>query len=167
MKIRYIFSFASSLALFAAFQSSAIAGEIIRDYEFSTPLPQTGKVTVRQPIESLPLKSLFDRCPTKSHLEAFAQSTHFLVMVCRDDVNDLKKYWIQKSIKNGKVRKITAQDLPNSQPVAWQSEDYAVSIYADSARPELSNAYIESFNTKTQKGRAEALLYYYSKSLSK
>ncbi|CAN1211416.1 DUF928 domain-containing protein [Tumidithrix helvetica PCC 7403] len=163
MKIQHCFRFLFGIALIAGYQPSAIADEFKRDYDFSTPLPQTGKVTIRKPLEALPLKSLFDRCPAKSHLEEFAQSTHFLVMICRDDTNDLKKYWIQKALKNGKVRKLIAEDRPNSQPVAWQSEDYKVSIYADGARPESLNAYLESYNTKTQQGRAEALLYHYSK----
>jgi hypothetical protein len=162
MKAQHGFSFILGFMLITFCQPCAIASDFNRDYEFSTPLPQTGKVTIRQPIQALPAKSLFDRCPVKSHLEAFAESTHFLVMVCRDNSNDLKKYWIQKTLKTGKVLRLTAEDKPHSQPANWTHGDYSVSIYADGARPELTNAYLESYNTKTQQGRAEALLYHYS-----
>lgn len=142
---------------------SAIAGDFKRDYEPTVPLAQTGQLTVRKPIRDLPAKSLFNRCPTVSHLEEFAESTHFLVMVCRDDRNDLKKYWIQKTKKTGKILRLTARDAPRSQPSRWKNGDYTVDLYSDGRRPEQLNAYVESYNTKTQQGQAEALLYHYSK----
>ena len=97
------------IALVASYQPSAIAEFTIkRDYEYQTPLPQTGKVTIRLPIQDLPADSLFESCPKKSYLQDFAESSHYLVMVCRDKTNKLKKYWLQKTIKTGKVLRLTA-----------------------------------------------------------
>jgi hypothetical protein len=150
--------------LVASYQPFAITDDVfIRDYEFSTPIPTTGKVTIRKPILDLPKKSLFASCPAKSDLQDFAESTSFLVMICRDQQNVLQKYWIQKNKKTGAVVRLTARDLPNSQPSMWKSGNYQVYLYHDGRNPELINAYLESYNMKAKKGRAEALLYYYSK----
>lgn len=150
--------------LVASYQPFAIADAVFtRDYEFSTPIPTTGKVTIRKPIQGLPAKSLFASCPAKSELQEFAKSTSFLVMICRDQKNVLQKYWIQKNKKTGSVVSLTARDLLNSQPSVWKSGNYQVYLYHDGRNPQLINAYLESYNMKTKKGRAEALLYYYSK----
>jgi hypothetical protein len=150
------------IALVASYQSSAIAEFTIkRDYEYKTPLPQTGRVTIRLPIQDLPVASLFESCPKNSYLQDFAESSHYLVMVCRDQSNNLQKYWLQKTKKTGKVLRLTTQDLPNSQPSLWPSGDYQVTLYADGIG--RGNAYLDSYNMKTQKGRSEALLYHYSK----
>ena len=110
-----------------------------------------------------PASQRFDRCPAQSHLEQFAESTSFLVMVCRDDRDNLKKFWIQKAKKSGKITRLTAEDQPNSQPSRWTSGAYSVAIYADGRNPEKLNAYLESYNTQTKQGRAEALIYHYSR----
>lgn len=149
--------------LVASYQPLAIAQESFkRDYEFSTPISKTGKVTIRKPIQDLPAKSIFTSCPSKSSLQDFAESSSFLVMICRDQKNKAQKYWIQKNKKTGSILRLTAKDLPNSQPALWRSGDYQVYIYHDGRNPELINAYLESYNTKTKQGRGEALLYYYS-----
>jgi hypothetical protein len=150
--------------LVASYQPSAIADEVFkRDYDFSTPIPATGKVTIRKPIQDLPAKSLFASCPAKSNLQEFAESTSFLVMICRDRKNELQKYWLQKNKKTGSVLRLTARDLPRQPYAGWKHGDYEVSLYGDGRNPELINAYVESYNRKTKLGKAEALLYYYSK----
>ncbi|MEI6428279.1 MAG: hypothetical protein WCO45_07810 [Pseudanabaena sp. ELA607] len=150
------------IALVASYQPQVIAEFTMhRDYEYETPLPQTGKVTIRLPIQDLPSAKLFESCPKKSYLEEFGESTHYLVMICRDQKNDLKKYWLQKTKKTGRILRLTAQDQPRSQPSLWKSGDYEVMLYKDGRGQ--GNAYLESYNMKTQKGRGEALLYYYSK----
>ncbi|PZV18953.1 MAG: hypothetical protein DCF20_02585 [Pseudanabaena sp.] len=164
MKSKNFWNVILGALIVASYQPLAIADEVFkRDYGFSTPIPATGKVTIRKPIKDLPAKSLFAICPAKSSLQDFAESTSFLVMICRDKKNELQKYWIQKNKKTGSVLRLTALDLPNSQPSAWTSGDYQVNIYRDGRNPQLINAYLESYNTKTKQGRAEALLYYYSK----
>ena len=150
-----------SMALIGSYQPNAIAQEFKRDYEYKTPIPKTGQVTIRKPIQDVPTKALFESCPPKSYIYDLAESTNFLVMVCRDRTNDLRKYWIQKNKKTGKISRLSAQDQPNSQPALWESGDYSVYLYIDGVG--RGNAYLESYNKKSKQGRAEALLYHYSK----
>jgi hypothetical protein len=157
------FPLVSSLLLLTAFPGLAQAGEMKRDYEFSTPLPQTKRVTIRRPIAALPANQRFDRCPAQSRLEEFAESTSFLVMVCRDDRNNMKRFWIQKAKKTGAITKLTWLMERGDPYRGWTSGDYSVSIYADGRNPEKLNAYLESFNTRTKQGKAEALIYHYSR----
>ena len=161
MKAKNFWNIIFGAVIVASYQPLAIAEMFKRDYEYKTPIPKTGQVTIRKPIKALPAKSLFVPCPTKSDLSDFAESTNFLVMVCRDRKNDLQKYWIQKSKKTGKLLRLTAQDLPDSPPVSWETGDYSVYLYIDGIG--AGNAYLESYNRKSQQGRAEALLYHYSK----
>jgi hypothetical protein len=166
MKIHHYFcTIAFSSALITLAIAPAFAQTIKRDYETSTPLPQTKQVTIRQPLQALPSDRLFAQCPANSQLTEFAESNNFLVMVCREGGDrGLTKHWLQKSKKTGKQTQLVAQDRPNIQPSTWKSGDYEVSIYSDGARPNLINAYLESYNTKTKLGRSEALIYHYSKS---
>lgn len=138
---------------------SAIAGDLKRDYDFKTPLPQTQRLTIRKSILALPATRLFERCPAHSHVEEFAESTHFLVMVCRDDQDNLKKYWIQKTKQTAKIIRLTARDQPRSEPSNWKNGDDEVYLYKDGLGH--LNAYLESYNSKTQQRWAEALLYHY------
>ena len=161
MKLRHCFSLILGAAILLGAQSQAIAFDLKRDYEFSTPLPQTGRVTIRKSIQALPATKLFERCPDNSRLEQFAESTHFLVVVCRDKRNQLKKYWVQREKKTGKTLRLTAQDEPQSQPSGWASGDNQFFLYAD-GRGRI-NAYLEVYNLKKQTGWAEALLYHYDK----
>ena len=90
------------------------------------------------------MASLFESCPKKSYLQEFAESSNYLVMVCRDQANNLQKYWLQKAKKTGKVIRLTTQDRANSQPSLWKSGDYQVTLYADGIG--RGNAYLESYN---------------------
>jgi hypothetical protein len=69
MKIRCSLSLVLSITLVVVYQPNLRAGDMKNDYEFSTPLPQIGRATIRRPIQALPARSLFDRCPAKSQLE--------------------------------------------------------------------------------------------------
>jgi hypothetical protein len=163
MKVQLYFrAIAFSFALIGTVIPPSFAQTFKRDHEFKQPLPQTKQVTIRQPLQALPSDRLFTKCPKNSQLAEFAESNNFLVMICRD--LGLKKYWVQQTKKTGKILQLTTQDRPRSQPSAWQSGDYQVSIYADSRDPKSVNAYLESYNTKTKQGRAEAIIYHYSDS---
>lgn len=163
MKVQLGLSFISSLMLTIG-ATGALAEGLKRDYGFSDPLPQTGRVTVRKGIQALPKNQLFDRCPAQSRLEEFAESTNFLVMICRDDRNNLKRFWIQKAKKTGEITKLTWLMDRGDPYKGWTSGDYSVSLYTDGVRPAgRANAYVESFNTRTKQGKAEALIYYYGR----
>ncbi len=163
MKTQNFWNIIVGAVVIASCQPLAAIAEISmkRDYEYQTPLPQTGQVTIRKPIKDLPANKLFESCPLKSDLQDFAESTNFLIIVCRDRQDNLQKYWIQKAKKTGKILRLTVKDEPNSQPSLWKSGDYQLTIYADGIG--RGNAYFELFNMKKQKGRAEALIYHYDK----
>jgi hypothetical protein len=143
--------------------ASALAEEIQRDYPFEKPIPATGRLTQRLPLVKLPAAKQFKKCPAATKLVEYAESTSFQVMICADK-KDLRndKFWLQKSKKTGKLTQIAARKNPNAPGVLWESGDYRVMIYADGARPNTINAYVESYNLKTKRGRGEALLYHYS-----
>jgi hypothetical protein len=164
MKIHHYFcTITFSAALISTAISPGLAQTIKRDYETTTPLPQTKQLTIRQPLPALPSDRLFAKCPANSQLTEFAESNNFLVMVCREGGDrGLTKHWLQKSKKTGKQTQLKAQDRPGWPPVGWKSGDYEVFIYADAREPNLANAYLESHNTKTKQGRSEALIYHYS-----
>jgi hypothetical protein len=143
--------------------ASAWAEEIQRDYAFNKPIPATGRLTQRLPLVKLPAAKQFKKCPDSTKLVEYAESTNFQVMICadkKDARND--KFWLQKSKKTGKLSQIAARRDPNVPVALWETGDYRVMIYADGARPNTINAYLESYNLKTKRGRGEALLYHYS-----
>jgi hypothetical protein len=143
--------------------ASALAQEIRRDYPFDRPIPATGRVTQRLSITQLPSTKLFANCPSSTKLVEYAESSHFQVMICADNKASRNlKYWMQKSKKTNKLTQIAARPDPTGPEVLWKSGDYRVMIYADGARPNTVNAYLESFNRKTRRGLGEALLYHYS-----
>jgi hypothetical protein len=143
--------------------ASALAEEIQRDYPFDKPIPATGHVTQRLPLVKLPASKQFKKCPDATKLVEYAESTSFQVMICADKKDPRSnKFWLQKSKKTGKLTQIAARRDPNDPATLWESGDYRVMIYGDSARPNTINAYLESYNLKTKRGRGEALLYHYS-----
>ncbi|MDX2256325.1 MAG: hypothetical protein NW214_12485 [Pseudanabaenaceae cyanobacterium bins.39] len=139
--------------------SMAIAVEVNRDYEYQTPIPAIKQVTIRKPLSALPRQKLFAPCLGQSTLTEFAESTNFLVMVCRDRLNPSQKFWIQKNKVTGRIISLKAEDKPRSQPVPWESGNYTFSLYADGVG--RGNAYLEIYNTKTKIMVGEALLYHY------
>jgi hypothetical protein len=153
----------AGLTVLSLWSTSTLADEIRRDVPFNQPIPATGRLTQRLPLTQLPAAKRFTNCPNSTKLVEYAESSHFQVMICADkkDANKFK-YWMQKSKKTNKLTQIAARPDPNSQSVLWESGDYRAMIYADGARPNTINAYLESYNLKTKKGLGEALLYHYS-----
>lgn len=163
MSIKNCLNFILGAAIVASYQPMAAIAEpsFKRDYGYKTPLPQTGKVTVRRLLKDLPAKNLFEKCPTRSNLQDFAESSNFLVMICRDQVNTLQKYWIQKDKRTGEIVRLKALDKPRMEPVLFQNGDNSLYLYGDGLG--LINAYVESYNEQTKQGIGEALLYHYNK----
>ena len=139
----------------------AIALEMVRDYEYKTPIPATKQVTIRKNISDLPQNKLFEPCRLNSYLHDFAESSNYLIMVCPGQGNDLRKYWSQKDKVTGNVLRLVAEDKPRSQPSLWKSGDLSLSLYFDGVG--RGNAYLEVYNLKAQQGYGEALLYHYRK----
>ncbi len=161
MNIKQLLGSTLGALLLSSVPSAAIAFEMQRDYEYETPIPATQQVTIRKTLRDLPKNKLFEPCRPNSYLYDFAESTNYLVIVCRDRRNNLRKYWSQKHKVTGKVVRLVAEDQPRSQPSLWQSGDLRLFLYIDGAG--RGNAYLEIYNFKAQKGLGEALLYHYSK----
>ncbi len=143
--------------------ASVLAEEIQRDYPFEKPISVTGRLTQRLSLVKLPAAKQFKKCPKTTQLVEYAESTSFQVMICADEKDSRSnKFWLQKSKKTGKLTQIAARPDLNAPGALWEAGDYRVMIYADGARPNTVNAYLESYNLKTKRGRGEALLYHYS-----
>jgi len=73
MKAKKIWNTIVGAVIIASCQPLAAIAEISmkRDYEYQTPLLQTGQVTIRKPIKDLPASKLFASCSTTANLEQF------------------------------------------------------------------------------------------------
>jgi hypothetical protein len=143
---------------------AAIAQTIQRDYDFSTPIPETGKVTIRLPMKQIPSDRPFTVCPPQTVLLDFAESSRSLLMICSDEQDKTYgKYWIQRMAGRRTYLRLTAPPRPDrSHPGFKQGRETEYFLYADSARPGQNNAYLEVYDRRTGKGTGEALLYHYS-----
>ncbi|MEB3295465.1 MAG: hypothetical protein VKJ24_20110 [Synechococcales bacterium] len=142
----------------------AIAQTIHRDYDFTIPIPETGKVTIRLPMQKIPSDRPFTVCPPNTALLDFAESSRSLLMICSDEQDKTYgKYWIQRVVGRRTYIRLTAPPKPNGQhPGFKQGRETEYFLYADSARPEQHNAYLEIYDRRTGQGKGEALLYHYS-----
>jgi hypothetical protein len=162
MSIKNCLSLILGAAIFVSYHPLVAIAEpsFQRDYDYKTPLPQTGRVTIRRLLEDLPAENLFEKCPTRSKLQDFAESSNVLVMICRDQVNTLQKYWIQKDKRTEEIVRLKALDEPRMESVLFQNGDNSLYLYGDGLG--LINAYLESYNEQTKQGIGEALLYHYN-----
>ncbi|QIR35518.1 hypothetical protein HCG51_01290 [Tolypothrix sp. PCC 7910] len=136
----------------------------LRDYGFSTPLPQTGKVTIRQPIQKFKKNRMFKACPANSNLYAYVESTNYQVEICTKENNPrLPKYYFSRA-KNGKSSlTIISNDEDDASQLIFKNNGYTYSIYRDGGGPDnLYNAYLE-VTRPDGKTFGEALLYLYEK----
>ncbi len=131
------------------------------DYAPTTPLPATGKVTIRADIRSLELDRLIAECPADSGPYAFAESTHYQVQICSAEYDPWQpKYYISQSKTDSSRLEITSTDPDEARQLMFRNAGYSYIIYRDSARPELTNAYLEIYSPDGNQS-AEALLYLY------
>ncbi|OUL29518.1 hypothetical protein BV372_23110 [Nostoc sp. T09] len=136
----------------------------LRDYGFSTSLPQTGKVTIRQPIQQFKQTRMFKACPANSKLYAYAESTNYQVEICTKENNPrLPKYYLSRA-KNGKSSlTITSHDEDDAAQLIFKNNGYTYLIYRDGGGPSNSiNAYLE-VTRPDGKTFGEALLYLYER----
>ncbi|BAY13308.1 hypothetical protein [Calothrix sp. NIES-2098] len=133
----------------------------LRDYGFSTPLPQKGKVTIRQPIRQFKQTRMFKACPANSELYAYAESTNYQVEICTKEHNSrLPKYYLSRA-KNGKTSlTITSHDEDDASQLIFKNNGYTYVIYRDGGGP--INAYLE-VTRPDGKTFGEALLYLYER----
>lgn len=138
----------------------------LRDYGFSTPLPQTGKVTIRQTLRKFKPNRMFKPCPANSNLYAYAESTNYQVEICtKENTLNQPKYYLSRS-KNGKSSlTITSNDEDAAYQLIYNNNGYTYSIYRDGGGPHNAiNAYLE-VTRPDGKTFGEALLYLYERSI--
>jgi hypothetical protein len=135
--------------------------QVQRDYDFRTPLPSTGQVTIRGSIRTIQLDQLIADCPTDSAPYALAESTNYRVQVCSEEYDPwLPKYYIGQAKDGSGELRITSTDVNAARQLIFENAGYTYVIYRDGARPNQINAYLEVYSPSGQ-GYAEALWYLY------
>lgn len=136
---------------------------MLRDYGFNEPIAQTGKVTVRGDIRPISSDRLITPCPRDSAPYALAESTNYRVQICSAEYDPwLPKYYIGRAKDgNGELR-ITSTNANEARQLIFRNAGYSYILYRDSARPQLSNAYLEVY-TPSGRGYGEALFYIYER----
>jgi hypothetical protein len=142
-------------------QNNEGESSIQQDYAPTTPLPETGKVTIRGHIRTLDPDRLIADCPVDSAPYAFAESTHYRVQICSEEYDPwLPKYYLgQAKDGSGEIR-ITNSNVAEARQLIFKSGGYTYVLYRDATRPEEVNAYLQVF-TPDGDGYSEALLYFY------
>ncbi len=163
MKTRSRLSLIGSILMVGATALPSFAQIIKRDYDFQTPVPLISRITIRDNIRNLPKSKLFTRCPDKTVLLEYAESSKYSIMICSDEKNTRQeKYWIQNA-KNGSGKlTLTAFVYTTGAPFyKYGDEIFSILTDDDGIKPVKFNAYLERYNSKTKIGSAEALLYHY------
>lgn len=145
----------------AQLQNNKVESDLQQDYAPTTPLPATGKVTIRDHIRNLDPERLITNCPADSAPYAFAESTHYRVQICSEEYDPwLPKYYLgQAKDGSGEIR-ITNSNVAEARQLIFKSSGYTYVLYRDAAQPEQVNAYLQVF-TPDGDSYAEALLYFY------
>jgi hypothetical protein len=138
---------------------------LLRDYDPMTPLPETGRVTLRADIASLNSDRLITDCPTDTALYAFAESSNYRVQICSQEYDPwMPKYYIGRAKDGGDELRLVNKDAYEARQLLFYNGDYRYNLYRDGARPEQMNAYLEIYSPDDRKTYAEALVYLYEKS---
>lgn len=134
----------------------------LRDYGFSMPLPQTGKVTIRQPLRQFKQNRMFKPCPANSNLYAYAESTNYQVEICTKEYTlNQPKYYLSRANNGKSSLTITSNDEDAAYQLIFNNNGYTYSIYRDGGGPRNAiNAYLE-VTRPDGKTFGEALLYLY------
>lgn len=132
----------------------------VEDYGSFTPLPQTGRVTIRQPLKALDRQRLFAPCFSGTTLYAFAESTNYLVQICAR--NGVPRVYISKDKRNGRLLTVQDQDASRTRQLIFARGQYLYILYRDGRAPERMNAYLQVFRGQ-QQVLGEALLYIYER----
>ncbi|MBF2076290.1 MAG: hypothetical protein IGS50_21380 [Synechococcales cyanobacterium C42_A2020_086] len=135
-----------------------------RDYAPTTPLPQTGTITVRGHIHTLDLNRLIAECPADSGPYALAESTHYTVQICSAEYDPWQpKYYIGQAKDGSGELRITSNNPEEARQLIFRHEGYTYILARDGAPSGQSNAYLEVYDPSGN-GSAEALLYLYEAS---
>ena len=148
----------------AKFKPDSDNPNYLRDYNFSTPLPQTGKVTIRRSLREFKQNRMFKACPANSELYAFAESTNYQVEICTKE-HTLKqpKYYLSRAKNGSSSLTIKSNDEDAAYQLIFQNNGYTYSIYRDGGSSKNPiNAYLE-VTRPDGKTFGEALIYLYER----
>ncbi|MBW4445757.1 MAG: hypothetical protein KME38_02470 [Spirirestis rafaelensis WJT71-NPBG6] len=148
----------------AKFKPDSDNPNYLRDYNFSTPLPQTGKVTIRRALREFKQNRMFKACPANSELYAFAESTNYQVEICTKE-HTLKqpKYYFSRAKNGSSSLTIKSNDEDAAYQLIFQNNGYTYSIYRDGGSSKNPiNAYLE-VTRPDGKTFVEALIYLYER----
>lgn len=148
----------------AKFKPDSDNPNYLRDYNFSTPLPQTGKVTIRRTLAEFKQNRMFKACPANSELYAFAESTNYQVEICTKE-HTLKqpKYYLSRAKNGSSSLTIKSNDEDAAYQLIFQNNGYTYSIYRDGGSSKNPiNAYLE-VTRPDGKTFGEALIYLYER----
>jgi hypothetical protein len=138
-----------------------VSANIKRDYAPTTPIDETGKVTVRDRIRFLETDRLIADCPTDTAPFALAESTNYRIQICSEEYDpQLPKYYIGQAKDGSGELRITSANLDEARQLIFKNDDYTYVLYQDGARPEQTNAYLEVYEPNGE-SYAEALFYLY------
>lgn len=145
----------------AASPTDSQTAQIQQDYAPTEPLPDTGKLTIRDNIRNLEPNRLIADCPSDSGPYAFAESTHYRVQICSQEYDPWQpKYYIGQAKDGSGELRITSTDPDQARQLIFKHEGYTYILYRDGARPEQVNAYLEVYFPNGER-HAEALLWLY------
>ncbi|WNZ25184.1 hypothetical protein HJG54_21570 [Leptolyngbya sp. NK1-12] len=134
---------------------------IQQDYAATTPLPTTGRVTVRDHIRNLDPSRLIVNCPADSAPYAFAESSNYEIQICSEEYDPWQpKYYISQAKDRSSGLRITSANPEEARQLVFRNQGYTYVIYRDGARPDQINAYLEVYGPNGD-SFAEALLYLY------
>lgn len=75
---------------------------VIRDYQESSPLPDTGQTTIYRLLDELDRSQMFAPCPEGSRLLEFAETTNFLVQTCLSETGGKSPVFWMGFAKDGR-----------------------------------------------------------------
>jgi hypothetical protein len=148
----------------AKFKPDSDNPNYLRDYDFSTPLPQTGKVTIRRSLREFKQNRMFKPCPANSELYAFAESTNYQVEICTKE-HTLKqpKYYFSRAKNGSGSLTIKSNDEDAAYQLIFYNNGYTYLIYRDGSNSRHPiNAYLE-VTRPDGKTFGEALIYLYER----
>lgn len=131
------------------------------DYDFSTPIPQIGRTTIRRSLAEFDRTQMVAPCPPDTVLLTAAESTNYHIQICSAEDDPTQPAYYMGFAKDGSGDiVIPASDRQAARQNVFRNGNYTYSIYADGRAPERMNAYLEVLLPNGEM-HAEALWYLY------
>lgn len=136
----------------------------LTDYDYKTPLPSTGRVTIRQDLNAFDRQKMLTSCPSSSQLYGWAESRNYFIQICA--VNGIPRYWISRQKSQRNLLIFEDKNSNSTRQLVFRKNDRNYILYRDGRGANCSknggNAYLEIYQRTPQKVSLllkEALLY--------